>query len=152
MTLLLFALLHTAQAGELFKPGPAAALQDCFAAIGRDNFRVVGFSENTGTLYYEIGKSQAVILRKNSGHEIDLRPEPACRPIDGGDFEKLAQQIEKGVQAKIKTTSPKLFETCEIAVRALGQTARADSIASLIKTSPGRPVSPVPPHEPVTDR
>lgn len=123
-----------------------ASLQECFDAVGRENFKVIGFSEDTGTLFYEINKEQVVILRKASGHEIQTRPEAACKPIDKGDFARLAEQLMKGATEKMAVKNDTRLNSCVEAIRALGQAPSADHLAATLSGQKrGSPPAIVPP-------
>jgi hypothetical protein len=123
-----------------------ATLQECFDAVGRENFKVIGFSQDTGTLFYEINKEQVVILRKASGHEIQTRPEAACKPIDKGDFARLAEQLMKGATEKMAVKNDPRLNSCVDAIRALGQAPSADHLAAVLSGQKrGTPPAIIPP-------
>jgi hypothetical protein len=122
------------------------SLQECFNAVGRENFKVIGFSQDTGTLFYEINKEQVVILRKASGHEIQTRPEAACKPIDKGDFARLAEQLMNGATEKMALKNDTKLKSCVEAIRALGQAPSADHLAAILSGQKrGSPPAIVPP-------
>lgn len=113
-----------------------AQMQTCLNAIGRENFKVVGFSRDTDTLYYEINARQLVVLQKDSAFEVQTDDVPVCKPVDRGNFEKFADQLAENAIDKIKSGRPgAAFTSCVASIKTLGFPALAGVVEAHIKNT-----------------
>ncbi len=124
------------------------SLQECFKAIGRDDFEVLAYSADTKTLVYDVNKESTIVLKEGSGYSLDATSTAQCKKIDMGSLERLGKSIADDVKAAVKSgKNSSGFVVCVKALQLLDQDVSAQLTEMYIKhpSSEGR-------HTPSTGR
>jgi hypothetical protein len=100
--------------------GAVKVIQACFNNIDRQHFVVKYYSERTGTLVYEVGELNTVIVKRSTAYEISAADGAACKKIDLADLDYLGETIVTALMTGVKPgQNNSKYEACAAALHAL---------------------------------